>query len=278
MVGPADMSGPMTPRIFRVASKRRETADTVTLAFDPLEGPQIELRPGQFDMLYAFGIGEVPISMSGMSEGSVLHTVRAVGAVTRAIYDAGEGDVFGMRGPYGNGWGLEDHPGADVLIVAGGIGLAPLRPAIEHVLAHRELHGKLSVLIGARSPELLIFQDDIARWQARLDAQVRVTIDVAPSEWRGAVGLVTELIPRVSFDPGRTVALVCGPEIMMRAVATDLMDLGVASDQIRISMERNMKCAIGHCGHCQFGPEFVCKDGPIFPYERVESLMRVREV
>lgn len=278
MVGPADMSGPMTPRIFRVASKRRETADTVTLAFDPIEGPQIELRPGQFDMLYAFGIGEVPISMSGMSEGSVLHTVRAVGAVTRAICDAGEGDVFGMRGPYGNGWGLEDHPGADVLIVAGGIGLAPLRPAIEHVLAHRELHGKLSVLIGARSPELLIFQDDIARWQARLDAQVRVTIDVAPSEWRGAVGLVTELIPRVSFDPGRTVALVCGPEIMMRAVATDLMDLGVASDQIRISMERNMKCAIGHCGHCQFGPEFVCKDGPIFPYERVKSLMRVREV
>ena len=278
MLGPADMLAPMTPRAFRVVSKVRENADTVTLALDPVEGPQIDLRPGQFDMVYAYGIGEVPISVSGTNDNSVLHTVRAVGAVTRAICDAGAGDVLGMRGPYGTDWGLEHQKGADVLIIAGGIGLAPLRPAIEQALARRDLFGGFSVLIGARSPDLLIFRDDIARWRARLDATVLVTVDVSTADWRGDVGLVTKLIPRAPFDPAKAVVLVCGPEIMMRGVATALVDRGVGPDRIMVSMERNMKCAIGHCGHCQFGPEFVCKDGPVFPYERIESLMRVREI
>jgi len=272
------MTAPMTTRAFRVVSKLRETSDTVTLGLNPVEGPQIQLLPGQFNMIYAFGVGEVPISVSGMHQDSILHTVRAVGAVSRAICDADDGDVLGMRGPYGTDWGVADHPGADVLIIAGGIGLAPLRLAIEHVLDQRDLYGRVSVLIGARSPELLIFGEDIARWRARLDATVLVTVDVATSKWRGDVGLVTELIPKATFDPSNTVAMICGPEIMMRGVATELLDLGVGSDRIKVSMERNMKCAIGHCGHCQFGPEFICKDGAIFPYEHIESLMRVREI
>jgi len=278
MPGPVEMPAPMTPRTFRVVSKVRETDDIVTLALDPVEGPQIELLPGQFNMIYAFGIGEVPISMSGRREESLLHTVRAVGAVTRAICEVDDDDVLGMRGPFGTDWGVQNHPGADVLIVAGGIGLAPLRPAIEQVLANRDLYGRFSILIGARSPELLVFDKDISRWRARLDTEVLVTVDVATSQWRGEVGLVTDLLPRAPFDPSKTVALICGPEIMMRGVATALLDRHVAPDRIRVSLERNMKCAIGHCGHCQFGPEFICKDGPIFPYRHVEELMRVREI
>jgi len=255
-----------------------ETADTVTFGFEPVDGEQIDFRPGQFNMLYAFGVGDVPISMSGTRNELLLHTVRSVGAVTRAICSAEAGDVLGVRGPYGSNWGLEGATGRDVVLLAGGIGLAPLRPAIEHVLARREQYGRVSVLVGARSPDLLLFKDDVTAWRTGLDAQVETTVDVAPTEWRGDVGLVTELISRVSFDPSNTLALVCGPEIMMRGVAATLVDRGVPPNDIRISMERNMKCAIGHCGHCQFGPHFVCKDGPVFPYERLGPLIGLREV
>lgn len=274
----AEVIAPMVPRPFRVAECTDETPDTVTLAFEPVEGKQIDFRPGQFNMLYAFGVGEVPVSMSGFRDGRLLHTVRAVGAVTRAICAAGAGDVFGLRGPFGSQWGLEDSEGHDVVIVAGGIGLAPLRPAIEQILGNRDRYGRLSVLVGARSPELLLFKTDVTAWQARLDARVEVTVDVATPDWRGDVGLVTELIPRAPFDPSMTTALVCGPEIMMRGVAAALIDRGISPSTVRVSMERNMKCAIGHCGHCQFGPEFVCKDGPVFAYDRVARLIGIREV
>ena len=275
---PAETGAPAVPRPFRVAERVVETADTVTFGFEPVDGEQIDFRPGQFNMLCAFGVGDVPISMSGTHDRLLLHTVRSVGAVTRAICSAEAGDVLGVRGPYGSNWGLEGATGRDVVLLAGGIGLAPLRPAIEHVLARREQYGRVSVLVGARSPDLLLFKDDVTAWRTGLDAQVETTVDVATTEWRGDVGLVTELISRAPFDPLNTLALVCGPEIMMRGVAATLVDRGVPPNDIRISMERNMKCAIGHCGHCQFGPHFVCKDGPVFPYQRVAPLIGLREV
>ena len=274
----AKTNDPMVPRPFRVAARVVEAADTVTIPLEPIDGEQIDFRPGQFNMLYAFGVGDVPISMSGMRNELLLHTVRSVGAVTRSICGAVAGDVLGVRGPYGSDWGLDRAIGRDVVIVAGGIGLAPLRPAVEHVLAWREQYGRLSVLVGARSPELLLFKDDIAAWRTGLNAQVEVTVDVATSDWLGHVGLVTELISRAPFEPSNTLALICGPEIMMRSVAATFVDLGVRLSDIRISIERNMKCAIGHCGHCQFGPEFVCKDGPVFSYQRVARLIGLREM
>lgn len=277
MPPPVD-AAPMLPRRFRVVAHRRETADTVTIALEPLDLEPVRFSPGQFDMLYVFGVGEAPISFSGARGDRIEHTVREVGAVTRAICEARGGDVLGVRGPFGTGWGIEEAEGADIVIVGGGLGLAPLRPAIELILARRERYGRVSVLVGAHSPDSLLFRDDLATWRARFDVEVEVTVDVAGGGWRGDVGLVTELIPRAPFDPANTVAFVCGPEVMMRFVAAALVDRGVDADAVWISMERNMKCAIGHCGHCQFGANFVCKDGPVYPYGRLAPLLSLREV
>ena len=258
-------SHPMRPAPWRVANRLREAQDTWSLELVPPEGAAgTPFEPGQFAMLYAFGAGEVPISVSEVSERSVLHTVRAVGPTTRAICALQPGATLGVRGPFGTSWPLAAAEGADVLIIAGGIGLAPLRPAVLHLLAYRERYGRVSVLYGGRSPAELLFAEELERWQGRSDANVDVTVDAAPTEWRGRVGLVTTLIPRATFDPSSTVAMVVGPEIMMRFVAAALRDRGVPASRIHVSMERSMKCAIGHCGHCQLGPAFVCRDGPVF--------------
>ncbi len=269
---------PMLPVSYRVVARQRETADTVTLALEPVGADPIDFLPGQFNMLYAFGVGEVPISVSGASEGRIHHTVRAVGAVTRALHDMQPGAMLGVRGPFGTHWDLQSAQGADLVIVAGGIGLAPLRPAIEGVLAHRERYGKVAILIGARAPEMLMFPHDVRDWRSRFDVTVEVIVDAAGGDWHGEVGLVSELVPRVALDPADTVAMVCGPEVMMRVVAAALHDHGVATERIRLSLERNMKCAIGHCGHCQLGPAFVCMDGPVFDLDRIDPLLSVREL
>ncbi|HXZ09456.1 MAG TPA: FAD/NAD(P)-binding protein, partial [Paraburkholderia sp.] len=167
---------------------------------------------------------------------------------------------------------------SDIVIVAGGLGLAPLRPAIYHVLANRARYGHVAILFGTRHPQDMLYRDELAAWRRNLDISVEVTVDHAESDWRGNVGVVPALIPRVSFDPRDTVALVCGPEIMMRFTANALRDAGVAPDRISLSMERNMKCAIGLCGHCQFGPAFVCKDGPVMRFDRIERIFAVREI
>ena len=271
------MTPPMVPRRYRVRWRRRETSDTVTLHLDPLDGSLPTFAPGQFAMLYAFGIGEIAISVSAVpADGTLVHTVRAVGAVSRAICAVQEGDVLGVRGPFGTSWAAEDNSGGDLVMVAGGVGIAPLRPAVRQVLADRDAFGDVSVLVGARSPDLLLFGDELNSWSDQLD--VLVTVDRAEPSWGGRIGVVTQLLPSARFDPVRTMALVCGPEVMMRFTARALVDTGVRPDQVRLSMERNMKCAIGHCGHCQFGPEFICVDGPVFPYARIEPLMSVREV
>ena len=164
------------------------------------------------------------------------------------------------------------------MIVAGGLGLAPLRPSLYRLFAERDHYGRIVLLSGARSPADLLFRRELERWRARLDIDVEVTVDHAGSDWRGNVGVVTTLIHRAAFDPPHTVAMVCGPEIMMRFAAIELEKAGVADDAIYLSMERNMKCAIGHCGHCQFGPDFVCRDGPVANYARLERLLALREI
>lgn len=273
-------TAPMVPRPFRVVRRRRDTADTVTLLLEPLNGEPLRFAAGQFTMLSAFGVGEVPISISGdpTRDAPLEHTVRDVGGVTHALVRAAPGEVLGVRGPYGTGWQVTDGIGGDIAIVAGGIGLAPLRPALLEVLAERERYGRVVLIYGARTPSELLYAKELEAWRGRFDLDVEVTVDFGPPEWRGRVGLPTELIPRAGFDPEQTLALLCGPEVMMRYVALALVDRGVPRERVRLSMERNMRCGIGLCGHCQLRELFVCLDGPVFGYDRIERFMTLREV
>jgi NAD(P)H-flavin reductase len=173
---------------------------------------------------------------------------------------------------------MREAVGRDVIVVAGGLGLAPLRPALYRLFAEREKFGRIVLLYGARGPEDILYRSELEGWRSRLDVEVEATVDHARGDWRGNVGVVTTLIPRAAFDPSRALAMLCGPEIMMRFVANALRDMGLAEDDIYLSMERNMKCAIGWCGHCQFGPVFVCRDGPVFPYSRLRRLIAVKEI
>jgi NAD(P)H-flavin reductase len=273
---------PMVPQPYRIRTVRRETGDTFTFALVPVDTRMrmTSFRPGQFNMVYVFGKGEVPISISGDpgSKTSLVHTVRAVGAVTRAMCSSKRGDIVGIRGPFGSGWPVAAAEGYDILIIAGGIGLAPLRPALYHVLADRGKYGHVTLLYGARTPEEMLYVKELEKWGGRFDVDVEVTVDNADSKWYGRVGVVTTLISRARFDPDETVAMVCGPEIMMHFTVRELRAHGMDPENIYLSLERNMKCAIGFCGHCQYGPEFICKDGPVFPYSRVDQLMRIREL
>ena len=269
--------GAMTPVPYRLGTRVRETADTWTLVYEPV-AEAVRPAPGQFTMLYAHGVGEVPISASvaGGVDGTLVHTIRDVGAVSHALAHAEPGAVVGVRGPFGTTWPLDAAAGGDLLLVAGGIGLAPLRPAIRHALAHRDRFGSVSVLIGARTPGDLLFVEEIEAWRGGVD--VGVTVDRAGRGWRGRVGVVTQLVGQAAFDPARTVAMLCGPEVMMTFTVRTLLGQGMAKDRIHLSMERNMRCAVGLCGHCQLGPVLICRDGPVFSYDRLEPLMAVREL
>jgi NAD(P)H-flavin reductase len=270
----------MVPERFRVTDRRQETVDTWTLELEPVDRSEpLTFSPGQFNMIYSFGAGEVPISISGdpARPQRLVHTVRAVGAATAAICEAGPGEVLGVRGPFGSTWPVEPEDGADVVIVAGGVGLAPVRPIVYEVLARREHFGRALVLYGSREPDQLLYTEEAEQWRAG-GVDVDVTVDIATGAWAGKVGVVPTLIARADFDPARALAFVCGPEAMMRFSAEALLDRGVAGDRIYVSMERNMKCAVGHCGHCQLGPEFVCRDGPVFTYARMRHAFTIREI
>ena len=271
--------GAMAPEPYRVASRAPETVDTWTLLLEPLGAPIVP-APGQFNMLYAFGVGEVPISTSAAPEpgGELVHTIRAVGPVTQKLCATEPGDVIGVRGPFGTTWPLEEARGGDLVIVAGGIGLAPVRPAVYHVLTHRDDYGSLCVLVGARTPSDLLYVRELEDWRGRFDVEVGVTVDSAVGDWHGRVGVVPRLIPGAAFDPAATTALVVGPEIMMTFTAKALLEQGVPKERIYVSMERNMRCGLGHCGHCQLGPMLICRDGPVFRYDEMEALMGVREL
>lgn len=274
----AQAPGPMVPAPFAVASKRQETADTWTLELTgPGEG--MAFAPGQFTMLSAYGTGEVPISISGDPDatGRLVHTVREVGLATAAICRADPGEVLGVRGPFGRPWPVQELEGRDVVVVAGGIGLAPLRPAILALLARRERYGRLLLLYGGRSPEQLLYTEELERWGAH-GLDVAVSVDSAGPEWLGHVGVVPRLIARARFDAERAAALVCGPEVMMRFTVAALARAGVSAADVHASMERNMQCGIAHCGHCQLGPTLVCRDGPVYRWSELESWLRIREL
>jgi NAD(P)H-flavin reductase len=276
-----EIHDPMLPRPYLVQNVRKEIPDTFTLDLVPEDGSAIpSFTTGQFNMLYMFGLGEIPISISGdpTRPEPLVHTIRAVGTVSRMMQELKPADIIGVRGPFGSHWPIEQAIGKDVVIITGGIGLAPLRPVIYQVLAQREKYNRVSLIYGARTPEDILYRKECEHWQKQPYLDVYITVDRGTSSWRGSVGLVTKLIPRASFDPLNTIALVCGPEIMMRFSALELEKRGIPAENIFISMERNMKCAIGFCGHCQYNRSFVCKDGPVFSYSSVQDLLVKREI
>ncbi|UCG53275.1 MAG: FAD/NAD(P)-binding protein, partial [Candidatus Latescibacterota bacterium] len=272
---------PMVPHPFRIKRTKRETQDTYTVELVPLRrGLKMGFAPGQFNMIYVPGIGEVPISISGdpVDPIPVIHTVRAAGTVTTALCKMKAGDVVGIRGPYGSHWPVRESAGNDIVIVAGGIGLAPLRPAIYQLLSQRDHYGRLAFLCGTRTPREILYRHELEKWRSRFDLDVEITVDHPGEDWYGRVGVVTTLIPLAGVDPFDTTALVCGPEVMIRFTVAKLRQRGISTDNIYVSMERNMKCGIGLCGHCQYGREFVCKDGPVFPFSRIERFFKIREL
>ncbi len=277
----AAAADPMLPATARIAGVVKETHDTFTLNVEPLEGAALHsFEPGQFSMLYVFGVGELPISISGDSERpqELLYTVRSVGQATYALVTRQPGDAIGVRGAYGKPWPLKEARGKDVIIVAGGIGLAPLRPAIYHILRHRGDYGRLVIMYGARSPRDLLYRKELQAWSYLPDTQVLSTVDYGGVSWRGQVGVVTTLFRYVRLHSANSVALMCGPEIMMRYVVRELAARGVPPESTYLSMERNMKCAVGFCGHCQFGPYFACKDGPVFSYPQLRPWLDKNEL
>ncbi len=272
-------ASPWAPRPVRIAERTRETADTFTLRVDA-DPSGFRFAPGQFNMIYAFGVGEVAISISGdpARADALVHTIRAVGTVTNAIARLDVGATLGIRGPYGTGWPLEQATGGDVVIVAGGLGLAPLRPVVYDVLGRRARFGRITILYGARSPSDLLYTRELEAWRARGDVDVDVIVDHAGADWGGPVGVVTALIDGLAVDPSRTIAMLCGPEVMMRFCARALVARGLPGDRLFVSLERNMKCAVGMCGHCQYRETFVCKDGPVARYDRIAAIFDRREI
>ena len=272
---------PMLPARYVVARRTVETRDSATLVLAPVDAPLPRFLPGQFTMIYVPGIGEIAVSISGDPSDTgeaLVQTVRAVGAVSRAIHDAPPGRMLGLRGPFGTDWDLPGAEGADLVLVAGGIGLAPLRPVLLGALANRTRYGRITLVLGARTPAEILYREQVRAWTAREDLTVMSTVDHPMPGYRGPVGLVTAPLAKVGLDPARTVAFLCGPEVMMRFSAELLRERGVPADRIRLSLERNMKCGIGLCGHCQLGPLLLCRDGPVIHYGQAEALMSVKEL
>jgi NAD(P)H-flavin reductase len=269
----------MTPIPHRVVDVVHETRETVTLTLEPVTDGIVAPVAGQFSMLWAWGAGEVPISVSALaSDGRLVHTIRDVAGVTKTLCASKQGDVLGVRGPYGRGWGIDAARGHDLVIVAGGIGLAPLRPVVHAVLAERSAFGRVSLVVGARTEQELLFRAELDGWWHRNEIDVRTIVDRSSPGWSGSVGVVTGELVGLELDPENTSAMVCGPEVMMRVVAQHLTDRGVTASAIEVSVERNMQCAVKTCGHCQVGPFFACTDGPVLPWDVVASLLTVREL
>jgi NAD(P)H-flavin reductase len=271
----------MAPVPYRVRSRVQENHDSATLSLEPLAAALRSPQPGEFMMLYAFGIGEIAISVSGdssVTDGTITHTIRAVGAVSRTLHAAQAGTVIGMRGPFGTSWGLAEAGGRDLVIVAGGVGLAPLRPVVLGALANRASYGRVVVIAGARSHADFLFRDELEEWARTQPLEVHLTVDVPVQGWSGEIGFVTEPLRRLALNPDRTTAFLCGPEPMMRFAGEALLEKGLTHKDIRVSLERNMQCGIGWCGHCQLGPLLLCRDGPVVGYDIARPLLAVKEL
>jgi NAD(P)H-flavin reductase len=246
---------------------------------DPEVAARYQFRPGQFNMLYLPGFGESAISISSDPEQRerLSHTVRVAGNVTQALARSNVGDSLGVRGPFGSNWPMEACRGHDVVIACGGIGLAPLRPAICHILNHREDYGRVILLYGARTPHDLLYTKEFDAWREK-QIEVEVTVDIGDVGWQGQIGVVPVLFYRLRLKPEQTSVMSCGPEIMIRFVVFEALARKVRPENIYVSMERNMSCAMGFCGHCQLGPYFVCKDGPVFNFRQVETYFSLEDM
>jgi NAD(P)H-flavin reductase len=276
----------LLPKLYRLLAYKKETPDIFTLNLVPVNPKDtISFQPGQFNMIYGFGAGEVAISISGkgQSTGEIIHTIRRVGSVTTILSNLEVGQIIGLRGPFGQPWPVAEAVGQDIVVVAGGIGLAPLRPLLRHFFTNRKQFKKISLLYGLRTPADLLYADELVKWQKQGKFQVEITVDAIPEfwpkPWKGSIGVVTPLIDKVRFTrPTETVAYLCGPEVMMRFVSRELNKKGVLDDKIFLSMERHMKCAVGFCGRCQYREHFVCKDGPVFKYNQMKELLLLKEL
>jgi NAD(P)H-flavin reductase len=259
----------MLPHPTRVIEAFGETADVVTLAVEKTEG--FSSRPGQFNMLSLPGIGDIPISIAGTSDSAIEHTIRGVGAVSRALTELLPGSWLGLRGPFGSAWPMQEAEGRDVVLIAGGIGMAPLRGAMRQLAAAPDRYPRVRLLYGTRSPEDIVYDKEILGWMQLPHVKAHVTVDKGSRRWAGNVGVVTKLMRR-KYTPPDGIYLLCGPEVMMRFALAELEKAGVPHENIYVSMERNMKCALGMCGRCQYGPYFICKDGPVFRYDQIAFL------
>lgn len=262
------------PYTAEVLERIQETHSvfTLRLAFvDNILRQAYRFKPGQFNMLYLYGVGEVPISIvSDPKDPHVLdHTIRAVGRVTRGLGQLGESDTIGIRGPYGQGWPMDLAKGKDVLVITGGLGCAPVVSVINYIIKRRAEFGQLNILQGVKLPKDLIWRDRYAHWVKQANTQVWLAADKGAPDWPWHVGLVTELFDKISFNKD-TIVMMCGPEIMMQVCLRELLNRQVPESQIYLSMERNMKCSLGHCGRCQYGDQFVCRDGPVFCYQKIK--------
>jgi NAD(P)H-flavin reductase len=270
---------PAWAEVLRIVPEA-EGVTTFALRFLDLQVQQrFRWEPGQFNMLYIPGYGEAAISMSSdmdSSEGLILHTIRQAGTVSRAASRLRIGDVVGLRGPFGSYWPLKEIQGMDVVIACGGIGLPPLRGAIQSIIRERSKYGKVTLLYGARTPKDLMFPDEYESWSSS-GIDVQITVDRGDESWNGRVGVVPMLFYHVRVDPHNSAVLACGPEIMMRFVIYEALARRIPADHIFLSLERNMKCGQGACGHCQLGPYFICKDGPVFPFNRLGAFINVEE-
>ena len=237
-----------------------------------------EFEPGQFNMLYLYGVGDVPISIVNdpLDSHIIDHTIRVVGRVTRGIDKLKAGDRIGLRGPYGRGWPMQQSKGKDIVIVTGGLGCAPVVSVINYIEQRREEYGRLNIVQGVKHTADLIWQDRYDKWRQLPNTRVMLAADVGEALWPWHVGPVTSLFDQLMFNPDNVAVMMCGPEGMMRVVCRHMLDKGVPDSQLFLSMERNMQCAIGHCGHCQYGSKFICKDGPVFSYDEVRKLFQTK--
>jgi NAD(P)H-flavin reductase len=278
---PAVSSGPWLPQPATLRTIKPETPGVATFTLelnDPSAQAAYSFQPGQFNMLYLPGVGEAAISLSSDpgERGRLLHTVRAAGSVTQALARRQPGDVIGVRGPFGSSWPLEACRGQDVVIACGGIGLAPLRPVLYHVMRHRADFGRVLLLYGSRTPNDLLYADEYDVWRGA-GIEIEVTVDIGAADWHGNIGVVPALFYRLRLNARRTCVLTCGPEVMIHFVVFEALARRISPRHIHLSMERNMSCAVRLCGRCQFGPTFVCKDGPVFTYERLQPFLNLEE-
>ena len=271
------MTNPYVPFEAEVVERIQESPTVFTLRLrftDEEQHRRYQFAPGQFNMVYLYGVGEVPISIVSdpVDEHLYDHTIRVVGRVTRGLAEVKEGQHVGIRGPFGRGWPLTKAEGRDVLIVTGGLGCAPVVSVINYIISRRERFGRLTIMQGVKHSDDLLWRERYKLWSQMPDTRVIVAADTGGKQWPWRVGPVIDMFDELQLKPDRTIAMMCGPEGMMRAAINRLLELGMVPGMLFMSMERNMQCAVGHCGHCQYGGQFICKNGPVFAYSEIKDI------